>query len=239
MRVLRGIARVLRASLTACGVVALTVVVLGFTPYPWRMYRWLGTDAARLQGAPDFIVLLSGGGIPSESGLTRAYRTAQVAEMYPSARVIVAMAEDAAPDGGSFSRMRRELMMRGVLHERLLFERKGRNTREQALNVRKLLERETSDPVLLIVTSPEHLRRALLTFRKAGFTRARGDAVFSASVNKDFTYEAGELGASPALAPDIGDHLMLRYILWDNLALEVKILREWAGLAYYWAMDWI
>ena len=66
-------------------------------------------------------------------------------------------------------RVATELINRGIHENRILFEQHGTNTRSQALNLRLFHGRLLVRSSLLIVSSPEHMRRSILSFRKAGF----------------------------------------------------------------------
>lgn len=235
--VARALGAALRVAVRVLGWTALLLLLLAVTPVPSKIHAWLGRDPQPLKGSPDWIVLMGGGGIPSESGLMRAYQTARMAAAHPKARVIVAMPFEAGESSTNLGAVARELALRGVAGERIRQEGAGRHTREQALNVRSMLKAGAREPVLLLVTSPEHMRRSRLAFRKAGFTAVHGASVYSQPLAADVTYGAGGEGASRA--PAVGRSLTLRYRLWDNLELEVRLLREAAALGYYRLKGWI
>ena len=224
-----------RVLIDFAGILLLVLVGSCFTPYPWRVLSWLGKDPAALKGDPDGIVLLSGGGIPSESGLMRCYEAAAMAHRHPRAFVVIAMPEEADEQASSTKKMFEEFEMRGVPRIRLKLEGRGRNTHEQAVNTFALLGAATNQPALLIVTSPDHMRRALATFRKVGFTRVYGAAAWDVAVNADLRYDVDTLGLQNA----VGQNLVVRYQFWNNLMMEARIVREFFALAYYKVMGWI
>lgn len=233
----RLVKRVVQVLVGGAGLVFLTILALCFTPYPWRAYAWLARDGHVLITSPDVLVLMGGGGIPSESGLMRSYVLAQMARKYPNAMVAVAM-----PDTNDVSciRMREELMLRGIKPERMVWEDQGRNTREQALRLHDLLYGDGLEPAVLVITSPNHVKRALLTFRKAGFHDVAGLAEFGESLTADMHYEREDMGGKPAVPlPDIGRAYTLRYAFWNNLQYQMRTVQELAGLAYYRVMGWI
>ena len=205
----------------AAGVLFVLLLFACFTVYPWRALTWLGQDSMPLKGEPDGIVLLSGGGIPSESGLMRCYEASAMARRYKQAYVVVAMPEEADEQTSSTKRMFDEFELRGVSRARLKLEGRGRNTHEQAVNTFTLLGAATNQPVLLIVTSPDHMRRSLATFRKAGFTRVHGAAAWDVAVNADLRYDVDTLGIQNA----VGQNLTVRYQFWNNLMMEARIVR--------------
>lgn len=219
------------------GLILLAAIALCFTQIPWRAYEWLGTDKQVLAEEPDVLVMLGGGGVPSESGLMRSYVLAEAARLFPNAMVAVAM-----PDTNDISsiRMKEELVLRGIKAERILWEDQGRNTREQATRLRQMLYADGLDPVVVLVTSPAHMKRSLLTFRKAGFEKIFPQTEFGVSMASNLSYVREDLGAEPAVPmPDIGQNEMLRYHFWSNLSIEVRVLHEFAALAYYRLMGWI
>lgn len=227
----------LLGGLVTAGVVFVTILALCFTPYPWRAYTWLARDGHVLKSAPDVLVLMGGGGIPSETGLMRSYVVAQMARIHPNALVAVAM-----PDTNDVSciRMREELILRGIQPDRIVWEDRGRNTREQAMRLRTMLYADGMEPAVLVITSPNHVKRCLLTFRKAGFHEVAGLAEFGESLTADMHYEREDLGGKPAIPlPDIGRTYTFRYAFWNNLGYQMRVLHELTGLAYYRVMGWI
>lgn len=225
--------------LLALGVVFLLSLLLAFTPVPWWAYRWLATDTASLGGPPQYIVVLGGGGIPSESGLMRTYWGAEAARTYGYATVVVALPVDGELDGSATGRMRDEMILRGVERARILIEPQGRNTREQAINVGGMIGPDHRKASVLIVTSPDHMKRALLTFRKAGFGNVAPLAAFSESVQSSLAYDTRELGGRSLPVSNIGSMTSLKYRFWNHLGYEVRVMRELTALGYYKLMGWI
>jgi len=234
------IARFIRGLLVVWGVIALIPIVLAFTSYPGRAYQWFATDPAKLREEPEYIVLLGGAGIPSESGLIRTYYAAEKARKHQTAVVIVAMPADTNNPDSDLVRMRKELEMRGVSPDRIRFESQGRNTREQALQVARLLGNQFANRSVLVVTSPHHMKRSLLTFRKAGFRNVAGESAVATMQPVDLRYRGKELGGrrSP-VTPDVGGSPFLRYGVSGNLAHEVNFASELVALVYYWGRGWI
>lgn len=228
--------RWLQKTLAAAGALGVLAVALQFTPLPYRLYRWLGDAGPGLPEEPDYIVLLGGGGIPSESGLMRSYVAAEEARRFPNAMVAVAMTDS---NDVSTVRMLDELEMRGVKRARLLLEDRGRNTREQAVNLARLLRTDGEEPMILLVTSTEHMRRAAGAFRRAGFVHVSGTAAEPVAITADLTYRSADLGASPRAVPDVGGSLAVRYTFWSNGSMTGRSLRELCALAYYRLQGWL
>jgi uncharacterized SAM-binding protein YcdF (DUF218 family) len=230
--------RACKVLLYAAGVAAIAGVLLCFTSLPWEIYHWLGQPSTNLPGAPDYVVVLGGGGIPSESGLMRCFYGAAAAAEFPEAPVIVALPEKPGETNTSLERMCREMQMRGVAESRLMVEDSGRNTREQALNIRDMLGGRFEERSLLIISSPEHLRRSVMTFRKAGFEDVGARAAWNRALQEDLNLEDVDLGGNIA-APDVGGSMFLRYIFWDRMVYLHRSSRELIAIAYYWLKGWV
>lgn len=224
-----------RRLLLVGGVVLLLLFALCWSPYPWRMYYWLSMPQAVLEVEPEWIVVLGGGGIPSESGLIRTYYGALAAQRFPDARVIVALPEYDENEDSSLRRMRNELMMRGVDGDRIYLEPKGSNTRAQAVEIARMIDPESA---LLVVTSPDHMRRSVLTFRRAGFAQVGAVAAQDVSADGDMSLSADSVDAK-LLAPAVEGSLVLRYHFWNHLGYLNRVAREFTALAYYKVKGWI
>ena len=231
--------RVLHGLIMASGVIILFIFLLSFTQYPWKMYTWISRDHHVIDTSPSYIVVMGGGGIPSESGLLRTWYAAEDAHKYPLAKIIVALPDDGQLEKSHTDKMLDELTMRGVAPERLLTEKKGRNTREQAMLIKEMLGKTCREPIL-IVTSGPHMKRSLLTFRKLGFTDISGCIAEDESVEMDLTYDPDELGGRRNLpTPATGGNTFIRYRWWNNLQYLLWTARELSALSYYWIRGWI
>ncbi len=208
--------------------VALAVVVfavqiwVGFKAVPAKPRLWLTGHDLQDDVAPSYVIVLGGGGIPSESGLMRTYYGARFAKQDPLPIFVVALPTDGDPEKSSVGRMRDELVMRGVPREAILMEYKGLNTHYQAVECRKLLGEDALGKPVAIVTSPPHVRRAVMTFRMEGFSRAYG-------------YRADNFSAEA----DFGDLTNWRYGFWGNLEALVRYTREFVAVGYYKARGWM
>ena len=232
--------RHLRNVLVLAGLLFFVLLALAFTAWPWRLQERLAFCGYTAKPAPDFIVLMGGGGIPSESGLIRSYYAAQAALHFPSADVIIAMPAETNGNHTAIDRMVREFTNRGVPRSRLRWENEGRHTREQALKVRAMVRERKTEPEILIVSSPEHMKRCVLSFRRAGFQKVHGAPALEVAVDADLHYDTAAQQSEKSLPlPDFGNNLTLRYRVWDNLGLETRLARELLALAYYKVMGWI
>ncbi len=221
----------------SAGVVALVLWLFALTPLPWKVFGWMGAAGPDRDAAPAYIVLMGGGGIPSESGLMRCYETAVQAARHPKAKVVVAMPLEPDEKPGGTTVVMRELMLRGVDRARILHEDKGRHSAEQARFTWKLVDGARAQPAVMIVSSPEHVLRSRLAFRKAGFTKVRGAGTFGEMLHADLSMPSETIASLPV--PDPGRSILLRYRVWDTLIIEVRVLRELAALGYYKLKGWI
>jgi uncharacterized SAM-binding protein YcdF (DUF218 family) len=236
--------------LSATGTISLVLLVLAFTPLPFHAWYSLGMKYAGINRPPDYIVVLGGGGMPSESGLMRCWYTAKVADRFPKAHIIIALPGDTIDTLSSVQLMKKELILRGIRSNKIEFENCGTNTRGQALNLTGLFSptpftptpnnssRVTRHASLLIITSPEHLCRAVSAFRKAGFLKVDGMPAFERAIESDITFNSKKIGGRKWI-PDVGENISLRYGFWTQIRYEQLVLREYTAIAYYWMMGWI
>jgi len=277
--------KIVKILLISIGVVALIMAILAMTPAPFWIRYNMGMKRAGIHRPPDYIVVLGGGGMPSESGLMRCWYAAKAADRFPRSLVIVALPGDTTDPQSSINGMKDELILRGVAPERILFEDSGTNTRAEALLVKSLISRIQNTKFkcqnsrfkmqnaecrmqdgkfkmqnakckmqyqsinqsvnqsinylsILLVTSPEHLYRAVLTFKKAGFLKVDGLPAFEKDIETDLSFNSGLLGGK-RYVPDVGDNVVLRYKFWNYLEYELELLREYVAIGYYWLMGWL
>ena len=228
--------RLLRNLLVLFGIFFLVCLVLAFTSAPFWGYHWLGTSKSEIKQKPGYIVLLGGGGMPSQSNLMRSWYTGLAAKSFPDAKVIIAMPGELEDSTGTPQKMKKELMVRGIEGSRISFENEGTNTRSQAINCLGMIKMQT--PVLLI-TSPEHMRRAVLCFQKTGFEKVNALPAFENAAEADFSFNDDELGGNTVLVPDVGKNTNVRYRFWNHLKYEILIAREMFALTYYKVRGWI
>ncbi|MFP4469417.1 MAG: YdcF family protein [Bacteroidales bacterium] len=220
----------MKVLVVSAGILFLGMIVLSFTDYPYNVYHWLGTHEAKIDEAPEYIVVMGAGAIPGPAGLMRVYYAAKAAQAFPDAQIIVALPsrqEDFYQSNAM--KMSVEIARYNIDPQRFLFEIRGTNTHAQAREIFGML-RHQQQKSLLIVTSPEHMYRCILTFRKCGFEEVSGLAAFGAAFGDDLLLteeERGKALQSPNRSLD------LRYNLWNYLKLQISILREGIALAWY------
>lgn len=228
----------LKILLMTAGGVFITLCILAFTTLPFRAYYSLGTKNSEILIPPATIVVLSGSGIPSADGLLRSYYAAKLANANPGAEIIIAMPGDLNDSTSDPHRLAAELVLRGLNKQSISFENEGRNTRGQALKLAAGKTPSQLNQAVTLVTSPEHMKRAVMAFRKCGFTMVSGLPTFGNSLSADLTFSDSEMKGNK-MAPPIGNNLQLRYQFWNHLNYEVLVIREYFGLGYYRLRGWI
>ena len=172
----------------------------------------------------DGIIVLGGG---FEAGINRVrggyelngsgdrfVETAILARRFPDAKVVVTggagdLILDGEADGVTAPRL---LTALGIAPERLLMESKSRNTYENAVFTREMLNARPGQTWLL-VTSAFHMPRAMGIFRKAGFEVVPWPVDYRTSGEEPFG-----IAQDNAL---------------DSLQNMSVAVREWIGLAVY------
>ena len=167
-----------------------------------------------LGGGFEGAVNLARGGYELNASGDRFVETAILARQYPQARIVVTggtgtMMLEGEGDADTAPRL---LMALGVEQERLVLENHSRNTYENALFTRQMVEPKPNETWLL-VTSAFHMPRSVGLFRKAGFDVTPWPADYRT---------AGTETLGPA-QDNVADSL-------QNLSIG---LREWIGLIAY------
>lgn len=222
--------RLLKSITIFFGLLFLSMIVLSFTSLPWHAYHRLGTKLVSKQNQnPEFIVLLGAGGIPGAEGLLRTWYAIEAARKFPTSAIVIALPADTADfEASDHMRIIQQLTNAGVASNRILSEIRGTNTREQSVFIFKMIEKKTAS--LLIITSPEHMYRSILTFRKTGFENVNGLPAFENSFDEELLI-SGE--GTPGEKKSKSGNLGLRYNMWSYLQYEIKVSREYIALAFY------
>jgi len=147
------------------------------------------------------------------------------------------MPTDGLPGTSTAEGMRDELVLRGVERARIRLETQGRNTREQAVEVRTLLAPEAR---VLLVSSAEHLRRARLAFLRAGFPEVHAAPAVEShrEARRRFDPPPAGMPAPTPFPTDLGPHLAFRYAFWNQQIYLLESLRELTALAWYKLRGW-
>lgn len=229
----------IRSVLLVSGVFFLLILALSFTTLPYWGYYWLGTSQSKITGKPEYIILLGGGGMPSESSLMRVYYVHRAAVESPESRIVISIPGNPEDSTSTARQVAAELISKGIDRQRILYEQTGTNTRSEALNLQQFNSENLTEKSILLVTSPEHMRRSVLVFRKAGFTRVSALPAFESAIEANLFFEDDQLGGNKTLVPDIGGNTEVRYQFWNHLKYEILIAREMAAMGYYKLRGWI
>jgi uncharacterized SAM-binding protein YcdF (DUF218 family) len=204
------------------------LAICGFSPlgnvlmYPLEQ-RFPPWDDTR--GAPDGIVVL-GGSIESDlsaahgvaifnTAVNRVIAAAALAHRYPQARIVFSggsanlVSDDAAKEADYAIPVFESF---GISKDRLMMERRSRNTEENAEFTKALVSPKAGERWLL-VTSAYHMPRSIGIFRKAGFAVEPYPADWRVGGAKDV--------------------LTFSIFSVDGLARVDLAAREWMGLAAY------
>ncbi len=233
--VLKTTLKILKGTLIALGSLFLVMLVLALTSAPYYMHYALGKDPNRSHDTtefiPDYVVMFGGAGMPSESNLIRLYYTSQYATHY-NIPVVIAHPEDSICQ----TEMARMLTQSGVKPKDIHFMTEGTNTRSQVLELGKTYPHLVNSK-LLVITSPEHMRRTVKCLNKAGFAQVRGMAAREATVDFNLSLRRQDLKGNKAI-PSV-ESPTVRYNFWNYLQLEIICFREYAALTYYKLKGWI
>ena len=167
--------------------------------------------------------------MPSEDNLMRLYHTAALARHYDIPVILVH-----PKDSLCQAEMTRLLRQDGI--DDIEYMTSGANTRSQCV---ELLEKypQLADQPLLVVTSPEHVKRTVKCLNKVGFTNVYGMAAYPATVDFDLSLTQQQLGGNE-IVPSV-ESVKMRYTFFNYLKLEITCLREYCALAYYRIKGWI
>ncbi len=212
------------------GFLSFTLFVLSFSDIPYYAYHYLGVSNTIKIDKPHVIVLLGGNGMPSPDGFIRCYYTAELAKKCTNSKIVIALPNDV---NGSMHRlllMRNELMTKGIDSSRIYFESLGFNTYSQAVNIASMYKKEYP---IMIITSPEHMYRAIGTFRKAGFKYVSGSPTFDNPIEEEKIQDKGASKDTRVKS------LNLRYNMWSYLNYELVLVREYCAISYYKVKGWM
>jgi uncharacterized SAM-binding protein YcdF (DUF218 family) len=175
-------------------------------------------------GAPHGIVVLGGAISPDVSAARndvalneaaeRMTAIAKLAREHPSARIVFTGGSDNLFGGASEADFVSDLFESfGIPRDRIVLERRARDTVENAVNTKALIQPKLGERWLL-VTSAHHMPRSVGIFRKAGFPVEAYPVDFRTRGQKGLTDPFGSLAS--------------------GLARTDTAVREWAGLVVYW-----
>ena len=213
------------------GFVFVVILVLAFTSAPFYMYYNLGKSPNQNGDlkTPQMVMMFGGAGMPSEDNLMRLYHTAALARHYDVPVLLIH-----PKDSLCQAEMTRLLHQGGV--DKVAYMTSGSNTRSQCMELKEthpqLIEKQ-----LLVVTSPEHVRRTVKSLNKVGFSNVVGVAAYPATVDFDLSLKKQKLGGNNAV-PSV-ENVKMRYTFFNYLKLEITCIREYLALGYYRIKGWI
>jgi len=217
------------------GLIFSVLLVTANTSLPFWMLYDLGTSEQNDSLVPPkYLVLMGGSGMPGADNLMRIYYCSGVAKQYPQAEVYIALPGDTLDSCSDVSKIKKEMVLHKVEAKRIHFAINGLNTRSQALELATLIDTASN---ITVVTSPEHIYRAVESFRKVGFRHIRGIPAFGKP--NDTALEFDDDYGGKSFVPNIGEHIGLRYQFWVHLNYEVRVFREYVAIFYYKIKGWI
>jgi uncharacterized SAM-binding protein YcdF (DUF218 family) len=229
---------ILKYLVSILGIIYLALIIFAFTSGPFWIYYWLGTSNIKPYENTEYFILLGGGGMPEESNLMRSYLTAKIANEVTGAKIIIALPGDTSDMESSIHKLANELIVKGISPERIIYETEGANTRAQALEIADSGIPGIKNKYVTLITSPEHMKRSILTFRKLGFSNVNGQSAFHIAIETDIKYNKKDIGGKNYV-PDVGSSISFRYRFWTHLKYEILIIREFMALFYYKLNGWI
>ena len=239
LNIIKHVGNILRKIFLVFGVFFLVILFLSFTSLPFWGYYWLGTSKSDITEKPEYIILLGGGGMPSESSLMRVFFVHRAAKESPNSLIVISIPGNPNDSTSTAHLVAEELISKGINANRILYEQKGTSTRSEALNLQKFNGADITQKPILLVTSPEHMRRAILTFRKAGFSQINALPTFEKAIEANLFFDDAKLGGNKTFVPEIGGNTEVRYQFWNHLKYEILITRELFALGYYKLRGWI
>lgn len=225
---LKSIKSVFTTAIKALGYLALAMLVLSFTDLPYFAFHHLAATEKTLEEDPEYIVVLGASGMPSEEGLMRCYFAASAAQQFPNAKIAIAHSSSKTNNVEQVDLMAKEIAMRGIDSSRISTFSRGYNTHSQILELAENLKNKNA-PILL-VSSPQHMRRSIACFSKLGYGRIGSAPSFGTPIQ-----ERGLISTRNTKDPGLG----LRYNLWSYLTYEIIVVREYCAMAYYKLRGWI
>ena len=207
------------------------MVGASFTDLPYFAYHRLGTSQVDMNiHPPEYIILLGAGGMPGGENLLRIYYTINAAKKYPLSKIIIALPADTVDFRSSdHYEIFRNLMTAGIDTNRIVSEHAGHNTYSQSKKIAGIIQ--TSEAQIVLITSPEHMYRSVLTFKKTGFQKVNGIPTFENHFEESLLQSEENKVNPEAKKPT--DNIQLRYNIWSYLQYEIKVVREYTAIAFY------
>lgn len=220
------------------GGVFLIIIVLAFTSVPYYARMYLAKVNVEYTESVETIVIMGGGGFPSEALMMRLWYTMEASTEFPNSKIVLTTPGKLSDSLSTIFQMQQYLIDQGIDAERIVIENVGVNTRHQAQEVYRLYQKEEIQVPLLIVSSPAHIKRSVLSFKKVGFNKVYGKPAMEQVLEVDLRLKNRNLGGNK-IAPNAGNSIAIRYQFWDYMKYEIEVLREYLALFYYSLHGWI
>ena len=224
--------KILNRLFVVLGVIFTLFLILALTPASFYMHYNLGVDPNKDTTqvfVPQHVIMMGGAAMPSAGNLMRLYYTSGIASFYDCPVTIVH-----PYDSICHTEMDKYLVNQGITN--IFHDTIGTNTRSQVLALAEN-HPELLTTNIMVVTSPEHLRRTVKCFNKAGFQHVRGMAAYEGVVDFDLSLKHQKLKGKESI-PSI-ESTNLRYTFWNYMKLEIDTYREYFALLYYRIKGWI
>jgi uncharacterized SAM-binding protein YcdF (DUF218 family) len=229
---------ILQRTLVVLGSMFLFMIIFSFTTGPFYLYYWLGKSNSEYHFTPKNIIVMGGAGYPSATALLRSYYASELYKKYPNCDIYVCQpsSKGLAINNSDAYKISRDLVIRGVDTSKIYLELIGKNTREEVLELIKINPKLKNENCVL-VTSPEHMKRAVAVFAKAGFKNVGGEPTFDLCGPTNLLYNDKELGGNEHL-PTLGQGTQLRYQFWNHFVYQIICYRELMAISWYWLKGW-
>lgn len=157
-------------------------------------------------------------------GGDRIWQTIQLYKLGKVNTILISGANGHLIDKGLIEaiQMKSDLVKMGILETDILTESKSRNTHENALETKKIIDKLKFNPKILLVTSASHMKRAKACFKKVGFSN------FDVFTTDHFTGENRGYLFSQFFVPDAGVLTSWNYLI-----------KEWIGYLVYAIMGYV
>lgn len=202
--------------------------------------RWL--DVSTLPVASDAIVCLGAGtdlpNLPNAAGWERIYTATQVfADGYAPVVVFAGRGSSLLSEAEAYADA---AMWLGMPRDAILNDPRPDRTAEHPSSLLNLEGgRFTRRSRVLVVTSPTHSRRALLTFRKQGFTDVRIVSGYRSPHTSGQTARQRKVSAIAGFQPSSRSYDNVFSRLRDCSTALLTSLQELTAISWYWWKGWI
>lgn len=231
---LRRLGRVAARVMMSIGAAVLLFLLWTGLGWPLWIDRWL--DVSQPPAPADAIVCIAGGtslpNLPTDEGWGRIYSAVQLfADGYAPVVVFTGRGWSGLSEAETYAEA---AVWLGLPREAILLDPRGTATSEHPLTITAATNgRVTRDSRLLLVTSRLHSRRALMTFRKQGFSRAIAVSDYRAQHASGRLAWASQKTAYGSIAPSRKNYGGVLARVGDGVSRVLTVVRETAAIVWY------